>query len=89
MNEAEWLTPADPLRVLNFVPGGLNGGTGPGWLPGVPSERKLRLFARACCRQLNPGSCGMHQYYEGGVEPGAWNQSLLSRRALQTTPRRP
>ena len=39
MTEAEWLTATDPGRMLSF-------------LCGQASERKHRLFACACCRQV-------------------------------------
>ena len=39
MREAEWLTCADPEPLLR-------------WLRNRPSDRKLRLFAVACCRRL-------------------------------------
>jgi hypothetical protein len=41
MTEAEWLASKDPYRMLDHVVG---------WT----SERKLRLFACACCRRIWP-----------------------------------
>ena len=41
MTEADWLTAGDPLPLLWF-------------LKGRASDRKLRLFACACCRRLWP-----------------------------------
>src|SRR5262249_22115343 len=39
MTEADWLTSTDPLGMLNLV-------------RGKAAERKLRLFAVACCRRI-------------------------------------
>jgi hypothetical protein len=39
MSEAEWLECIDPVQMLEFVRGQV-------------SDRKLRLFAVACCRQV-------------------------------------
>jgi len=41
MTEDEWLTSADPKRMLKFLR-----------LKRQPTERKLRLLAAACCRRM-------------------------------------
>jgi hypothetical protein len=40
LSEAEWLVCSDPTRMLDVV------------VPGRASDRKLRLFACACCRHI-------------------------------------
>ncbi len=46
MNEQKWLTSTDPQAMLLGI------GTPGSWVGQRPSERKLRLFACACCRRL-------------------------------------
>jgi hypothetical protein len=52
MTEAEWISSNDPaalLRWLSYTTGGGMGDGPPLWLS---TDRKLRLFACACCRQV-------------------------------------
>jgi hypothetical protein len=58
MTEAEWLACTDPVKMLEF-------------LHGKGSDRKLRLFACACCRRLRP----LFQ-----SEPQDWHAVLVSER---------
>ena len=44
MNEAEWLGQTDPGPMLDYLTG----------RPDRPDDRKLRLFACACVRRLQP-----------------------------------
>jgi hypothetical protein len=48
MDEQGWLTSTDPAAML----AGLTGRTAEP-CPAVPSNRKLQLFAAACCRRLS------------------------------------
>ena len=65
MNDAEWLACDDPDRMLEFM-------------SDRASERKLRLFACACCRRiwhlLHPNSRRavevMEQYVDGQASDG-------------------
>ena len=51
MNEAEWLVCPEPGRMLRFATGFEDAADVPqGWK--MPSDRKLRLFACACCRAM-------------------------------------
>lgn len=88
MTESEWLASTDPARMLDRLRGqdadGLpvpyaGGMLPPNWTPGkfLVSDRKLRLFACACCRQVWDGTpcrtCGGEGRYEadnaGGPRP--------------------
>jgi hypothetical protein len=53
MTEQEWLTSTDPAAMLRYVfpPRGKESGLAKGRRP---SDRKLRLFACACCRAVWP-----------------------------------
>jgi hypothetical protein len=53
MTEQEWLTSEDPVAMLDYVT--CRAGNVPLARPEhLPSDRKLRLFACACCRQERP-----------------------------------
>jgi hypothetical protein len=68
VTEAEWLASQDPQRMLRF-------------LGGRASDRKLRLFAVACCRRIWPlireqrsrGAVAAAELYADGV----WDQSEM------------
>jgi hypothetical protein len=53
LNEDEWLTSADPSAMLDH-------------LKGKVSDRKLRLFACACCRRMSP--LVAHEDLRRGIE---------------------
>src|SRR5262245_51660818 len=58
MTEAEWLACDDPQAMLDALNGGevVSPAGIPDWSPGLMqlSDRRLRLFACACCRQVWP-----------------------------------
>lgn len=64
MSEAEWLASEDPARMLELLSGNEVGPNSPvAWRQSMPSkginrlsDRQLRLFACACCRQVWDGA---------------------------------
>lgn len=83
MTEAEWLASEDPSRMLaslmTNVPLG-NGNT-------APSDRKLRLFACACCRAVWDGTpCERCESY-GSVHPDCFDCHGTGRIGGLTDPR--
>ena len=57
MNESAWLTSSNPYDLLTF-------------LEGRCSNRKLRLFAAACCRQVGASADVCERYADGLTGPG-------------------
>lgn len=60
MTESEWLTSEDAREMLRYITGQFGQRKNPGGYdyPTVPvvGDRKLRLFACACCRSWEPGA---------------------------------
>lgn len=55
MTEGEWLGSEDPAAMLDFLARCNGAPVGHKVVPErAPSDRKLRLFACACCRQVSP-----------------------------------
>lgn len=70
MTEQEWLTSTDPRTMLDWARAAIRSDTTPAALPDgfrAMSDRKLRLFACACCRRVWDGvecECGGSAYCE-------------------------
>jgi hypothetical protein len=58
MTEAEWVASEDPAAMLEHLARWPTGDPSGGREahPRLPSDRKLRLFAVACCRQVRRNS---------------------------------
>jgi hypothetical protein len=69
MTEAEWLSYENPTPMLEF-------------LRGKMSDRKLRLFACACCRQLIP-LVGTEDYVQGIERAEAYADQRGTKSALK------
>ena len=70
MTEAEWLACTDPMTMLEF-------------LRGKVSDRKMRLFACACCRRIWPliasePARGVVEVMERHAEGGASHQEVVA-----------
>lgn len=104
MNEAEWLASEDPVAMLHAV--GETNGDHPdrafyGQAPYRASDRKLRLFACACCRQVwdrlvddvqCPTCHGGGKDWQGSIKDpcrdcGGTGRINRSRRAVETAER--
>ena len=71
MTEAEWNACTDPAPMLAFLQ-----------TSGTASERKLRLFACACCRRLAPRY--LHEASKNALKSGEWYaDGKVSRRTCE------
>lgn len=86
MNEQEWLTCEDPQRMLAVLTGHA------GYVTPI-SDRKLRLFACACCRRYKPltpaGADELEQKGERhGLTDTQWAQAWARGEGKETAPTR-
>ena len=75
MNEQEWPATTDPLVMLRFLRGGV-------------SDRKLRLFAVACCRSLEQVLCDEALHLLGVSERFADAAAIRRMQGVQYKPQR-
>jgi hypothetical protein len=95
VTEAEWLAATDPKPMLEFFISALEQVVGPAWYyrllrrppPRPPaSDRKLRLFACACCRRVwdrifDPDARRAVEMTERFIEGEVWAETLAAVRS--------
>ncbi len=85
MNEAEWLASDEPVAMLEWLntPGSCGGRP---WSDWMPSDRKLRLFAVACCRAAKASGDGWDRFIAavGDLERAADVEPFVRTREMDT-----